>query len=314
MTDKQLTFRDNEIIQILNKVYLHFKDGLFQESVKLLEGALAIDFEYEGVAAALKCTNFWLEREEKLRSIGSAYERGEYLLAQWKQFMAFIGRIEDVSERCIYNLKHFVFQEALNSYLTLYNESDVNDADILLRLGRCHKGKGNFENAIEFFEAASQQKRDDPVILSELADCYSLINEVKAAKVFFREAFFLDPQSVELPFLESPMVLRLVKRLREMGFEEPVLKEWMPVYGVIFGLFNIKRELKPLELGKLKQSIYTLEKEIEGGRKDLTPRLINRYFWLIDHYISTHEDRARIEEILRQIKVLDPLIYKEYTN
>ncbi len=314
MTDRQLTFRGNEIIQILNRVYLSFKDGLFQESAKLLEQALAIDFEYEGVAAALKCTNFWLEREEKLRSIGNAYERGEYLLAQWRLFAAFIGRIGDVSERCVYNLKHYVFQEALNSYLTLYNESDVNDADILLRIGRCHKGKGNYENAIEFFEAAGRQRHDDPVILSELADCYSLINEAKAAKVFFREAFFLDPQAVELPFLESPMIQRLVKRLREMGFEEPELKEWVPVYGVIFGLFNIKRELKPLELGKLKQSIYTLEKDVEGGKKHLAPRLINRYFWLIDHYISTHEDRSKIEEILRQIKTLDPLIYKEYTN
>lgn len=315
MTDKQLTFRDNEIIQILNKVYLSFKDGHFQESARLLEQALAIDFEYEGVAPALKCTNFWLEREEKLQAIGTPYERGEYLLAQWKQFQSFIARMEGVPERCAYNIKHYVFQEALESFLTLYNESDVNDADILLRIGRCHKGKGNYENAIEFFEAASQQKRDDPVILAELADSYSLINESRAAKVFFREAFFLEPQAVELSFLESPMILRLVKRLREMGLEEPEMKEWVPVYGVIYGLFNIKRELKPLELGKLKQSIYMLEKEVEQEKKQqLTPRLINRYFWLIDHYISTHEDRSKIEEILKQIKTLDPLVYKEYTN
>lgn len=315
MNDKQLTFRDNEIIQILNKVYLKFKEGLFQESVELLEKALAIDFEYNYVSGALKCANFWLERMERLTDAADSYERGKFLISQWLHFMSFIARIGDVSERCIFNIKYYVFNEALVNYMTLYNESDINDADILLRIGRCHKGKGNFESAIEFLQMASQQKRDNAVILAELADCYSLINEERAAKVFFREAFFLNPGQIELPFLESPMILRLVNRIKEKNIDEPELFEWIPVYGTIFGLFNIKRELKPLELGKLKQSIYTMEKEIEQERNPkLIPRLINHYFWLIDHYLSSKEERVRLDELLQKIKTLNPLIYEEYTN
>ncbi len=315
MTDKQLTFRDNEIIQILNKVYLKFKEGLFQESVELLEKALAIDFEYNGVSSALKCANFWLERMERLTDATDSYERGEILLSQWLHFMSFIARIGDVSERCIFNIKYYVFNEALVNYMTMYNEYDLNDADILLRMGRCQKGKGNFESAIELLQRASQQKRNNAVILAELADCYSLINEERAAKVFLREAFFINPGQIELPFLESSMILRLVNRIKDRGIDEPELFEWIPVYATIFGLFNIKRELKPLELGKLKQSIYTLEKEIEQERNHkLVPRLINHYFWLIDHYLSSKEERIRIDEVLQKIKTLDPHIYKEYTH
>lgn len=315
MTEKQLTFKESEIIQILNKVYLNFKEGLFKESITLLEQALAIDFEYPGVASALKCANFWVEREERLKGISSSYEKGEYYLNQWKVFNGFIDRMPNISERCIFTIKHYIYGQALEHYLALYNKSELNDPEILLRIGRCYKGRGNFESAISFIELASQQKRDDAIILAELADSYSLVNENRAARVFFREAFFLDPQSIELSYFESPMIQRLIEKLREHKFNNTELREWIPVYGTVYGLFHVKRELRPLELGKLKQSIYQLEKEIEQEKQNsMIPRLINRYFWLIDHYVNTSEDRLKIEEILQKIKELDPLIYEEYIN
>jgi len=46
----------------------------------------------------------------------------------------------------------------------------------------------------------------------------------------------------------------------------------------------------------------------------VVPRLINHYFWLIDHYLASGEERQKIEEVLERIKALDPAIYKEYTN
>ncbi len=315
MTEKQLTFKENEIIQILNKVYLNFKEGLFKESIPLLEEAITIDFEYPDITAAIKCTNFWLEREERMQAIDGSYEKGEYLLNQWKVFIGFIFKMKEVSERCIFTIKHYIFGQALENYLTLYQESELNDPGILLRLGRCHKERGNFENAIQFLEIASQQKQDDAVILAELADCYSLVNENRAAKVFFREAFFLDPQVIELSYLESPMIQRLIEKLKNLGYDGDELREWIPVYGSIYGLFNVRRELRPLELGKLKQSIYQLEKEVSQEKhKRAAPRLFNRYFWLIDHYVSTNEDRLKIEEILDKIRELNPAIYEKYIN
>jgi tetratricopeptide (TPR) repeat protein len=315
MAEKQLTFKENEIIQILNKVYLSFKEGRFAEAVSLLEQALSIDFEYADVANALKCANFWLERLEKLEEINGGYERGVYLLHQWKVFNAFVSSFENISERCLFTLKHYVFGLALMNFGSLYNENDLNDPEILLAMGRCHKARGNFEDAIRFMELASQQRREDGAILCELADCYSLVNENRAAKLFFREAFFLDPRSIELYYLESPMIQRLISKLKSQGLTEEELPDWIPVYGTVYGLFNVKRELRPLELGKLKQSIYQLEKELlQEHSEQLVPRIINQYFWLIDHYVSSGEDREKIEEILRKIESIDPNIYKEYIN
>jgi tetratricopeptide (TPR) repeat protein len=314
MAEKQLTFKENEIIQILNKVYQSFKEGDFQGAVPLLEEALAIDFESLDVINALKCANFWLEREERAAGISGAYERGEYYLGQWKVFLGFTSRMEQLSERCLFTIKYCIFGEALQQYESLYREEDPNDPEVLLRLGRCHRCRGNYETAIRYLELASQSKRDDAAILAELADCYSMVNETRAAKVFFREAFFLDPQGVDVAFLESPIVQRLVAKLRDR-FGEGELSEWIPVYGTIYGLFNVKRELRPLELGKLKQAIYQLERDVQQHEQQrLVPRLINHYFWLIDHYLSSGEEKQKVAEVLERVRKLDPTVHREYTN
>ena len=44
------------------------------------------------------------------------------------------------------------------------------------------------------------------------------------------------------------------------------------------------------------------------------PRLINRYFWLIDHYMSAGEPRERVEEVLAKIRELDPRVHRDYTT
>jgi len=191
------------------------------------------------------------------------------------------------------------------------------DPYLLLQTGRCFKGAGNYERAIECLERANRESRDDARIMAELADCYSLVNESRAAKVFFREAFYVDPQAVDLASLESPLVQRLAARLRAKGWREPLLNEWMPVYGAIWGVFSVKREMKPLEFGKLKQAIYQLEKECKApgaSRTAAAPRLINRYIWLIDHFLAAGEPRERIDEVLARIRDIDPGVHAEYTT
>jgi hypothetical protein len=75
--------------------------------------------------------------------------------------------------------------------------------------------------------------------------------------------------------------------------------------------------LRALEFGKLKQAIYALENELRDAGPEscavLVPRLINHYFWLIDHYVNVNDDKARINEVLLKIKLLDTDVYNRYT-
>ena len=316
MEEQQLTFKEDEISQMLNHAFDLFRDGRFPEAAVQLEKVLRIDFDYPDVTASLKCANFWRERQERLQAVAEPYERGELLLGEWRHFLEFLQRIGGASEKSLFSVRQYVFRTALASYLGLVEQGGY-DADLLLRIGRCHKELGSYDLAIENLEKANQMRNGSSPVLAELADCYALVGETRTSKIFFREAFFLDPQEIDLATLESGMILRLVQRLQGMNLRDAEVREWLPVYGTVFGVFNVRRELRPLEFGKLKQSIYRMEQQMETGAQErdlLVPRLLNHYFWLIDHYTSSGEDRSRVEEVLARVKRLDPAIYKEYTR
>lgn len=312
------TDNTNDTVQdMLHSAYSALGEGSFTESIDILEKALTVDFDHSEVVAALKCTNYWYERNKRLDSIPGDFERGEYLLNQWKNFTLFLDRVKDCNEQGMNAIRQLVFEKARYYFMKIFNDQGGQDPEIMFRLARCYKGKGDYEHAIEYYEAANRQRSEDPTIISELADCYALINEIRASKIFFREAFYLDPQRVEIAFLESLLIGRIIQSLKEIGYESPELEEWISVYGVIYGVFTVKRELKSIELGKLKQAIFNFESELSETRNNVPyviPRLITRYFWLIDHYVCVKEDRKKIEDVLQKIRNLDSTVYEKYIN
>ena len=302
---------------LLDEAYDCFSKGLFGESTVILDKALSIDFEDERIICALKCANFWKEKVERLESVSEHYAKGEYLLKEWINFSSFFSGFGESDEKCLNTIRQWCFGNALRAYEKVFYDSGGNDTGILFQIGRCYKSIGDYENALNFLERTFRLQKENSTVIAELADCYALINEVKTAKIFFREAFFVDPQQIEFAFLESMMIVRLVEQLKADGITAEDAKEWLPVYGVIYGVFNIKRELKPLELGKLKQSIFSYEKRLEDNGDvgpETMPRLLNYYFRLIDHYICVGEERSKIEDILRKMKSLNNEIFMEYIN
>ena len=144
---------------------------------------------------------------------------------------------------------------------------------------------------------------------------YSLAGEeTRGAKVFFREAFFLDPQAVDLGLLESPLVTA-VARLRAHGVRGTRAGGvGARVRGHLGGLQRAAGAeaagAGPAEAGHLPAR--------EGGPPGSEPRLlapaVNRYFWLIDHYRTVGEQRERVEEVLDRIRELDPRVHRYDTR
>ncbi len=313
MTQGNPDSRGDAVMDAVSSAFQHLKDGAFSRAVDRLERALEMDLEDKGVAAALSCAIFWEERQEQEPALADPYEKGELVMSQWKAFTAHAAQLGEVPEECMLAVRHYAFTRALGCYLEACG-ADGEDPEALLRVGRCYKALGDYGSAIEFLEKANGVKRESAEQLAELADAYALVSESRKAKLFFREAFFLDPQAVDLAACESQVIRRLADKVAELGYSGPEVNEWLPVYATIYGVWNVKREMKPLELGKLKQSIYLLEKEVDSHSeaRGLVPRLINRYFWLIDHYLSAGEMREKIEEILSRIRELDARVYSEY--
>mgnify|MGYP005846211929 CR=1 FL=1 len=302
--------------ELLFQAYELLREADLQGASTRLDQALSADFECEEVLFALACAAWWKERLARLDACSSPFERGEFILSQWKLFSSFQNRKTGDFDDARYAFKRFAFLTALGEFRSLSPEDAASwEPELALRIGRCLKGSGDFAGALERLEPAARDRRDVPELLAELADVYALVNEARTSKALFREAFFLNPQRIDTAFLECPALVRLVEHIRSLGFRSPELEEWIPVYGSLLGVFTVKRELKPIEVGRLRQSIYELENEVKENaeRKSLLlPRLINRYFWLIDHYINAKEDRSRIDEVLLKIKLMDPAVHKQY--
>ena len=282
-----------------------------------LDAALGLDFEDPRVVGMLKYLRFWRERQVSVANFQSNLEKCDYLLQQWAQFQAFIERVQLLDDEVFYAFRQFVFGQALN-FLSIYNnEAGSKDAEVLYRVGVCLKGIGNYDAARRFLEEANALRREAPAIMADLADAYALVEESNLAKVLFREAFFINPQAVHLETLESEMMVRLIRAVRQEGYTGPALAEWLPVHGTLLGVLSVKRELRAIEYGKLLQEIYNLEREYQeglGNRATVVPRLINRYFWLLDHYQHSASEHKRVQETLLKIRSLSPKIYELYTK
>lgn len=281
----------------------------------VLEKALENDFEDKELLYTMKCASWWADASAKAATIVDPFEAGEYIIGRWKSFRSFLARLGPMQERAAAAFKHFAFGAALSRYSQLASEGESVDVEVTLRLGMVYKGRGDYVTAIHYLEEAAKSRRDDPAVLAELADAYALVDETRSSKALFREAFFINPQRVDAELLESSTYQRLAQKVAEYGKEGIEAAEWIPVIGELLGVFSVKRELKPVEAGKLRQSIYEMETELaaDGSRRAiLLPRLINRYFWLIDYHLNRKEEKSKIDELLLKIKLLDPVVYKQY--
>jgi tetratricopeptide (TPR) repeat protein len=315
---------EEKVAGLIRKAYDKLKASDAEGAAALLDEALQIDFDNEETKHALKCVNWWLEHTAKIGEIKNPYEKGGFILSRLKQYYVFLDGVmpdahrENVNyDKCQYAIRRFVFSGALRCFNDLLGDGvNQHDPGLLLLVGRCYKGVGNYDEAFRYLEQAVRFRREDGEALAELADVNAMLENPLEAKTLFREAFFLNPEKIDLRAMESEMVLRLRDRLAgEKGYKEEELREWMPVYGRLWGVFSVTRELRPIEFGRLKQSIFTLETECRGNPGQsalLKPRLLNRYFWLIDHYENTRDEPELIEEVRLKIKFTDPEIYERY--
>lgn len=281
------------------------------------ESLMPKGFEHAQVLNGMKALRFWKDREESLGKFRDLSDRVRYFFDEWLVFLDFAKRNGTFEESELFAWKSYVFGSAKTWIKNESAEKDSLDPHLELRLGVCEKILGNYEVAREILLGAANQLGEDSELLAHLADCHALLGELPTAKVLFREAFYHDPQRVDLPYLESEMIVRLTDSVRSRFETRAEIAEWIPVYGVVHRVFSVRRELRAVEYGKLRQTIYSIERELAGApdrARLLLPRLINRYFWQIDYLVGIGEDQAKIDEVLLKIRSISPEIHGLYTK
>ena len=262
-----------------------------------------------------KCCVFWVESIKRLNYIKDVFERSEALLLEWKTFQSYISR-EETYEPAFFAMQYGFFSNALKEFTKFIEVKDaLQRAEVFKNAGICYKKLGDFVNAKAFLSEANKIYPGLSEVIAELADCLALCGEDKYAKLFFREAFFIGPEDIDLDFLDSELIRCLISKTKEKGFTGKVLHYWIPVFGVLSGVLNIKRELTSVEVARLKKDIYAMEMEYKDpacNSEVIVPKLLNNYFWLMDHYELSRENPAKINEMLIKIKVLDSSVYDAY--
>jgi tetratricopeptide (TPR) repeat protein len=313
-TEKRLEMSGAQAL--VREAYNKLKELKPEEALEDLDNALRVNFEHKEALYALNCLNWWLEKMKNLEAFRDPYSKGAFLLSQWKGYYGFLDRMGEQFDSCQYAVRRFVYSLALQNYREVLEDGTMrHDPELLLHVGRCYKGVGDYEKALLYLKQAYQYRKEDGRAISELADVYALIGEAKASKGLFREAFYIDPLSVDIQSLESDMIRRLAENVAKQGFSGDELLERIGVYGSLLGVFSAKRELKLSELAKLKQSVFLLENEVRtntGNKNVLVPRLINKYLWLMDYYENEKDSSSLIEEIKLKIKIIEPSVYERF--
>lgn len=306
----------DRVASLLASGYECLKNADLGTASGLFEQALHEDFDDAEVLFTLKCAEFWRSTLEESASIDRSPARGDFMVARWKSFQLFLTRIPGDFERARYAFRRLAFSLALDSYLGMSEEEKSDpEREFDFRVGRCRKMLGDYETAQTHLERAVKLRRDSARYLAELADCHAMSGEQRNAKVLFREAFFQDPQAVEFELIESDIVQKLAAIAREQGASGRDIAEWIPVHGELTGLFGVKRELGAPERARLTSSIFQLENDMRENPAlsgSLKPRLLNRYFWLLDHYEASGAEKAKIDGVLLKLRLLDEKIFKQY--
>lgn len=299
----------------LKEALNYLEQGQPFQAQQVLGSLFEQDLECKELSYANRCCTFWIDTARRLKEL-EVHERGQRMLSEWKSFQQFLSREKFSYEPALYAVKKGFFTSALKIYTKLMDEKDAfHKAEIYRNAGICYKELGDFENARNCLSEANNIYPNLASVLAELADCYSLCGEDRFGKVLFREAFYLDPESIDVDFLDSELIKCLITETSKKGYTGKVMRYWIPVYGVLGGIFNIKRELTTQEVCRLKQNIYAMESEYKDPACNtdlLVPKLLNNYFWLIDHYVLKHENVTKINEVLLKIKILDPSVYSAY--
>lgn len=304
---------------IFRTISKHLENGDFKSASNELDLLLKQDISHEQIISCLKVIGFWQDCFDRFYQIAANehYQKGFFIIKQWIVFHTHFKSLLPYLEVELYGLKLFLFEQALLEFKQI--NSHLRDEESLLHISRCYKGLDNYEQALRFIDNCFKRNRSNPTVMAEYADLLLLTEHTVMGKLLYKEAFFLDPQRVELAFLESPIILKMIEIISKKEYDINRVKSWIPVYGAIYDAFNIKRGLRTVELGRIKSTIYSLESTNSYLEDPIQKaKLLNHYFWYIDHLKETVVNnitaKDEIDQLLSKIKRVDVEIYKEYTK
>jgi tetratricopeptide (TPR) repeat protein len=295
---------DSDIVIDINSSLDKLKTGDFENALVSFENILRNQYSNSIAESGIKCCKYWIPRLSKFSKLKDNFEKGKSIYYEWIKFESFICSLKNIHKKVINNIMYFIFNFALRSFKNEKEHNKIYDYNTLFMIAVTYKKIGDYYNAIKYFEESLAFEKNNPNCIAELADCYALIDEIKKAKVLFREAFYIDPLSIDINLLESEMIQSIILKIEKLRINNSEIKYWIPIFGRVFDFFNVVRKLMPIELGKLEQEIFYLKKKYNEEKKDvkIITRLLNCLLFLYDNLKLKEKNIKQLDLILLDIK------------
>jgi len=302
----------NEIDSIkgMNKSLDLLKNGNFTEALNNFSELLKSNYSDSTIDSGIKCCKYWIPRVSKFEFMKDDSFKGKFIIDEWNKFESFISSLKNMQEKVVSNTMFHIFNLALQAFKKDLNENRIIDFETTLLIGITYKKIGDYRSSISYFQDFLMNDSHNSNAMALLADCYALIDEEKKSKILFREAFFNDALGIDINLLESHIINTITAKIEEFKIKKEDFTHWIPVFGRVYGIFNIYREILPVEYGKLKQEIFYLENEQNklGDEPFYIPRLLNCYLWLYDYHTLKNVKNS-LEEVEEKIKNISPDLY-----
>ncbi len=302
-----------QTIELIKQVAKQIENNSLKDAREILLRGLSIQHANKDIIAAIKCIDFWREREKKIMGQENKLYRGEYILQQWREFQIFLRKINLGNDDVINIFKLNLHEKAYNYFANSQYDYNEDAVSFSIDCAQCLKRIGRYGEAIKVLEQVSEHEQGNAIFLAQLADCCALTAEIERARALFREAYFVDASTIDLCMLDSSLIQNLATDVKSHGVSDTDLSEWLPVYAEIWDVFSVRCILTPIEASRLRQLISSLEQEVkEGGNYKAMPRLLCRYFRLLHHLKRDENNYDEINEILLSIRLLCPHIAQMY--
>lgn len=132
----------------LKEAFAFLEAGNPEEARKIVQNTFLYDSISPELIFTSNCCNRWIEYEKNVMFQEDPMERGESLLAEWKNFLCYIKARDFVYQPAVYAVRRGVFSLALQNFNRLLGEKDpVIKADVLRKAGLCYRKFGEFDNA-----------------------------------------------------------------------------------------------------------------------------------------------------------------------
>ena len=205
MNQKRKSDNNNtQVIQNMEFALSLLRDGRISDAYDLFITILNEDYSNLIAETGLKICKYWANRLSTIEN-NTPYNKGKMLYEEWKRFEKHLEAQKNISMKVINAIMFFVFNTALQYLKKDIQDNRIVDIPVLFLTGMSYKKIGDFSNAIIYFERVIKNDRNNSNAYANLADCYALIDEDKKAKVLFREAFFIDPFSIDIESLKEDL-------------------------------------------------------------------------------------------------------------